>query len=89
MVVARDAIVIVVGARPIQYGRVKVVHNKTGELVEIDNHNNIVDPGEPGIPYAFRAFQKVPKMHPAVKANPGAFIPLEEVDETLLEDSRV
>jgi hypothetical protein len=89
MMVARDAIVVVVGARPIEYGRITVRHNKTGELVEIDNHNDIVDEGSEGTPYAFRAYQRVHKSHPAVKANPGAFLPADEVDETVLEVSQV
>lgn len=84
-VVAKEAIVVTVGARPIEYGKVEVRHNKTGELVEIDNHLQILDPGEQGIPYAFRPYQKVHKSHEAVKACPGAFIPLEDLDEDLEE----
>jgi hypothetical protein len=86
LVVAREAVVITVGARPIEYGKLEVRHNKTGELVTIDDHNVMTDEGDEGIPYAFKAFQKVNKKHPAVKANPGAFMPLEEADEAdLLE----
>ena len=81
MVVAREAIVINVDARPIEYGKISVRHNKTGDLVTIPNHNDIVDEGDEGMPYAFKAYQKVSATHPAVKANPGAFMPLEEVDE--------
>lgn len=80
-VVAKEAIVIVVGARPIQYGRHLVIDRRTNEPVEIDNHNDIVDEGDEGVPYAFKAFQKVDKRHPAVAAAPDAFLPLEDVDD--------
>ena len=81
LVVAREAIVINVGARPIEYGQIDVRNRRTGEMVTIDDHNVMLDEGDDGIPYAFKAFQKVNKNHPAVKANPGAFMPLDEVDE--------
>jgi hypothetical protein len=80
-VVAREAIVINVGARPIQYGTIDVINQKTGERETIDNHNQMVDEGDEGVPYTFKAFQKVNKNHVAVKACPGAFMPLEEADE--------
>jgi hypothetical protein len=83
-VVAREAIVVVVGARPIEYGRVTVIDRKTQEPVTIDNHNVIVDPGTEGMPYAFRAYQRVHKDHPAVVACPGGFVPAGEVDEELI-----
>lgn len=89
MMVAKDAIVVVVGAKPIEYGKITVRSNKTQELVEIDNHNNIVDEGSEGTPYSFRAYQRVHKSHPAVKACPGAFIPADEVDETVVEAMQV
>jgi len=85
IVVAREAIVVTVGARPIEYGKITIRHNKTGELVTIDNQNEIVDPGDEGMPYAFKAFERVNKSHAAVRANPGAFMPADEVDETVLE----
>jgi hypothetical protein len=85
MMVAREACVIVVGARPIEYGKITVTHNKTGEKVTIDNHNQIVDQGDEGIPYAFKAFQKVSSSHPAVKDAPGCFMPLDDVDEVDLD----
>lgn len=80
MVVAREAIVITVGARPIEYGTIEVVNEKTGLTETIDNHNQIIDEGDEGIPYAFKDNQRVKAEHPAVKANPGAFIPADEVD---------
>lgn len=84
MVVAKEAVVIVVGARPIEYGKITVRHNRTGNLETIDNQNDIVDPGDEGMPYAFKENQKVSKNHPAVKECPGAFLPLAEVDESLV-----
>lgn len=75
----------VVGARPPEYGKVTVTHNKTGERVTIDNQMHIIDEGDPGVPYTFKPFQKVSSNHPAVAACPGAFMPLEEVDEADLE----
>jgi hypothetical protein len=53
---------------------------KTGEMVTIDNQNEVIDAGDEGVAYAFRPFQKVHRMHPAVLASPGTFIPLDEVD---------
>jgi hypothetical protein len=86
LVVARELITITVGARPIKYGRIEVRNRRTGEMTEIDDHNVMVDEGDEGVPYVFKAFQKVNKNHPAVKACPGAFMPLEEADEAdLLE----
>lgn len=81
LVVARDAICVTVGARPIEYGKITVTNRRTGERVEIDDHNHMVDEGDEGIPYAFKAFQKVNRQHPAVAACPGAFMPLEEADD--------
>jgi hypothetical protein len=80
MMVAREAIVVVVGAKPIVYGEITVTHNRTNERVTIPNQNEIVDEGDDGIPYAFKANQRVRKDHPAVKTCPGAFIPADEVD---------
>jgi len=85
MVVAREAIIINVGARPIEYGTITVQDRKSGEFKTIPNQNNVVDGGDEGQPYAFKAFQRVNKNHPAVKENPGAFMPADEVDETVQE----
>jgi hypothetical protein len=86
LVVARELITVVVGARPIEYGKLTVTDRRTGDRVEIDDHDVMVDEGDEGVPYTFKAFQKVNKNHPAVKSCPGAFMPLDEVDEAdLLE----
>jgi len=84
-VVAREAIVITVGARPIEYQKIEVAHNRTGVLTTIDNQNVTVDEGDEGIPYAFKAFQKVPRNHPAVKACPSAFMEMDEAEAELIE----
>lgn len=80
-VVAKEACVINVGARPIEYEKVEVVNNKTNETEVIDNHNRIIDEGDEGVPYAFKAFQKVNASHVAVQESPDLFIPLDEVDD--------
>lgn len=81
-VYAREAIVIVVDARPPEFRKMTVRDRRTNELVEIDDtESDPVDPGDPGVPYVFKAFQKTRKNHPAVKANPGAFLSEDEVEE--------
>lgn len=85
LVVAKDAIVVVVGAKPVEYGKVRTFDRRRDEWVEIDNQDVIVDPGEPGVPYAFRPYQKVSAKHPAVLANPSAFMPLDDLDESEAE----
>lgn len=89
MVAAREAIVVTVGARPIEYGRITITDRHSGDRKTIDNQNDIVDGGDEGIPYAFKAFQRVSKSHPAVKECPGAFMPADEVDETVQETVEV
>jgi len=81
MVVAREAIIINVGGQPAEYRRIQVRDRRTGDLVEIlDTDNDPVVAEDPGTPYAFKANEIVSKNHPAVKANPGAFIPADEAD---------
>jgi hypothetical protein len=80
-VVAKEACVINVGARPLEYEKVEVRNERTGEVETIDNHNNIVDEGDEGVPYAFKAFQKVNAKHAAVEAAPELFVPLDELDD--------
>jgi hypothetical protein len=83
-VVAKEAIVINVGARPPEYDMVRVIDNKTGEPVMIPK-DQPTDPGDEGVPFAFKRGQKVSKNHEAVKACPGAFLPLDEAEELLDE----
>lgn len=79
-VVAREAIVVNVGARAPEYDLVWVTDNKTGERVQIQK-DEPSDPGEEGVPYAFKAGEKVMSNHVAVLANPGAFISLDEAED--------
>lgn len=89
MVAAKEAIVVTVGARPVEYATITVRHNRTGELVEIPNTNNIVDFGDEGVPYAFAPYQRVRADHPAVVACPGGFMPAGDVDETVVQTNPV
>jgi len=75
---AREACVIVVGARPIEYQRRIVRDRHTGRwLARIDIHElPPVDPGSEGISYAFKAGEEVWPDHPAVKDAPGLFVPV-------------
>jgi hypothetical protein len=74
---AREACVIVVGARPIEYQRRIVRDRHSGKLAEIDIHElPPVDPGSEGISYAFKAGEEAWADHPAVKDAPGLFVPV-------------
>jgi hypothetical protein len=76
---AREACVVVVGARPIQYQRKIVRDNHTGKLAEIDMHElPPLDEGSDGIPYAFKKDEEVWSDHPAVLDAPGCFLPVDE-----------
>jgi hypothetical protein len=76
---AREAVVVTVGARPIQYERRIVRDRHTGKLVEIDVHElPPVDPGDEGIGYAFKQGEEVWSDHPAVLDAPGCFVPVDE-----------
>lgn len=76
---AREAVVIVVGARPVEWQRRIVRDRHTGKLAEIDMHElPPVDEGSEGISYAFRAGERVWSDHPAVLDAPGCFIPVSE-----------
>ena len=80
MVQAREPIVINVGGTPVEYERRKVFNRKTDQWEEIDVHEHVINEADNGIPYAFKANEKVAKDHPAVKANPGAFAPVDDDD---------
>lgn len=82
MVVAKEAIVINVGAKPTQYRQIEVTDRRTGDRVVIpDTDGPPAVEEDPGVPYAFKANEKVAADHPAVRANPGAFMSLEEAEE--------
>jgi hypothetical protein len=76
---AKQAVVVVVGARPIEYQKRIVRDRHTGKLAEIDMHElPPVDEGDEGIGYAFRADEEVWSDHPAVLDAPGCFLPVDE-----------
>ena len=82
MVVARETMVVVVGARPIEWQKRMVRNRKTDQIQEVElTEFDPVDPGDEGIPYAFKAGEKVPRNHDAVKASPGSFISLDEAED--------
>lgn len=83
MVVAKEAFVWVKDARPIEYEQITVTDRKTGQLVTM-NSDRVSDPGSLGIPYAFKAYQRVARSHPAVQAKPHMFMDIEELDESEL-----
>ena len=85
VVVAREAVVIEVGAVSRQYGRVTVTDRKTEQKVEIDDTDNppLVEE-QPGRVYAFREGQRVRRDHEAVEANPAAFRPLDPPIDALV-----
>ena len=71
VVVAKEAIVVVVGARPRKYGRIVVKHKRTQQEVEIDDTDNPpIDEGDIGTDYTFREGQRGRADHPAVLACP-------------------
>jgi hypothetical protein len=74
MMIAKEACVIVVGARPIEYQKKIVRDRHTMKLVEIDLHDAPpVDEGDPGVTYVFRKGESVEADHPAVLDAPGCF----------------
>ena len=80
VLVAREAIVVNVGARPVRYGEIEVLDKRTGQKVVIlDTDNEPIDPGDEGVAFAFAAGEKVRADHPAVQECPGAF---REIDPT-------
>jgi hypothetical protein len=90
--VATEAIVIVVGARPVEYQRRKVRDRRTGDLVEIDMTDpgwEPADPGDDGVPYVFRIGQRIHTGHPAYESarTKDVFIPLEEAEEQQLVEA--
>ena len=80
MVIAKEAIVIVVGSEPPKFERVTVADRRTGALVEI-NKDEPYEQGKDGIPYVFKPYQRVPRDHPAVKACPSGFVEVEDLTD--------
>ena len=88
MVVARETMVVVVGARPPAWKIARVYNRKTETYDDVPlTEYDPVDPGDDGVPYAFKAGEKVPRNHEAVKASPGSFISLDEAEDRNLIDA--
>ena len=90
--VSTEAIVIVIGARPIEYQRRKVRDRRTGDMVEIDMTDPAwepKDPGDDGVPYVFRVGQRIHPGHPAYESArlKDCFIPLEAAEEQQLVEA--
>lgn len=78
-VYAKQAIVIAVGASPVEYKRAKVMDRRRNEMVEVDLHmSKPVKDENVGTHYTFAAGERVPAEHPAVVAKPTAFMVAEE-----------
>ena len=74
----REAIVIVIGARPVEWHKIVVRDRHTGRLAEIDHHERGPKVEEKlGTPYVFARGEEVDADHPAVLAKPYAFVPVE------------
>lgn len=79
MVVTKEACVITVGARPIEWQRRIVRDRHTGKLAEIDIHElPPVDEGDLGRSYTFTRGELVPADHEAVLDAPGCFRPADD-----------
>jgi hypothetical protein len=76
---AKQAIIVCVGARPIEYQRRIVRDRHTGKLAEIDVHElPPVDEGDLGRDYAFAKGDEVWSDHEAVIDCPSGFIPVDD-----------
>lgn len=88
MVVAREACVVIVGARAgVRHKRI-VTDRHTSQPVEID----MTDPAwgwaenpVEGKTFVFKPFQRVPANHPAVKASPNSFVEIDSLNAAELE----
>jgi hypothetical protein len=81
---AREAVVVIVGARAPVYRTVIVRDRKTGQLAEVPLapiEAPPIDEGDEGRPYVFSKGERVLSDHEAVAASPGSFI---EADELVL-----
>jgi hypothetical protein len=77
---AREACVITVGARPVEWQKRIVRDRRTGKLAEIDMNPELppLDPGSEGVSYAFSRHEQVDADHPAVLDAPGCFVAVDE-----------
>jgi hypothetical protein len=84
---AREAVVVIVGARPPIFETAIVRDRHTGRLAEVPlTEYPPVDPGSEGMSYPFRRGERVLSDHPACLASPGSFI--EAVDELVLAERK-
>lgn len=76
---AREAILIVVGARAPVYEKRIVRDRHSGKLCEVDLNPERppLDEGDPGMHYVFAKDEEVEADHPAVLATPSAFVQVE------------
>lgn len=76
---AKEPIVVNVGGRPPEWRTATVRNKRTDRMEEVVlNDVDPIDEGDPGVPYAFKANERVRSDHPAVVACPGAFAPIED-----------
>jgi hypothetical protein len=81
MLVAREAVVVVVGARAPEFEKKVVRDRRTGKLAEVTLHEAPpLDEGDEGTSYVFRKGEFVEADHPAVLDCPGMFREPNEFD---------
>lgn len=83
-VMAREAVVVVVGARAPTFRTVYVRNRHTGRVEEVPLapcEAPPLDEGDPGQTYVFRKHEKVLSDHPAVVDGPHRFIPYEKLED--------
>jgi hypothetical protein len=75
---AREAVVVIVGARAAVPRTVVARDNRTGRLAEVPvppPEAPWLDEGDDGMSYVFRRGERVLADHPAVLESPGSFVP--------------
>jgi hypothetical protein len=83
-VMAREAVVVIVGARAPTYRTVYVRNRHTGRVEEVPLapiEAPPIDEGDEGRSYVFKKHERVEADHPAVGASPGSFIPYEKLED--------
>jgi hypothetical protein len=74
---AREAVVVTVGARAPVYRTTIVRDRHSGKLAEVPlTEYPPLDPGSDGVFYTFKRHERVEASHPAVVTSPGSFIPI-------------
>jgi hypothetical protein len=83
-VMAREAVVVIVGARAPTYRTVYVRNRHTGMVEEVPLapiEAPPIDEGDPGQTFVFKKHERVEADHPAVRESPGSFIPYEKLED--------